>query len=168
MYAIFKLKKITNKRIFIIIGKRNKNKNKILAIKKENFLFIDKYTNLNLYLRKCNIAIVAGGSIVWETLYNKLNTIVIPTARNQYPNIKNLEKDKIIQTLYLNKLNENALKSIIFQKKINLFKNIVDGNRHYAIYLLKSIFFVRYEYSVIMILLIMHVPLKIILKVLNR
>lgn len=128
------LKEITNKKIFIIIGKRNKNKNKILAIKKKNFLFIDKYTNLNLYLRKCNTAIVAGGSIVWETLYNKLNTIVIPTARNQYSNIKNLEKDKIIQTLYLNKLNENALKSIIFQKKNNFFKNIVDGNGIKRIY----------------------------------
>lgn len=49
-----------------------------------------------------------------------------------------------------------------------IIKNIIDGNRYYAIYLLKSICFVRYEYSVIMILLIMHVPLKIILKVLNR
>ena len=128
------LKKITDKRIFIIVGKRNKNKNKILAIKKKNFLFIDKYTNLNVYLRKCNTAIIAGGSIVWETLYNKLNTIVIPTARNQHSNIKNLEKDKIIQTLYLNKLNENALKSIIFQKRINFFKNIVDGNGIKRIY----------------------------------
>lgn len=49
-----------------------------------------------------------------------------------------------------------------------IIKNIISGNRYYAIYLLKSICFVRYEYSVIMILLIMHVPLKIILKLLNR
>lgn len=49
-----------------------------------------------------------------------------------------------------------------------IIKNIFNGNRYYAIYLLKSICFVRYEYSVIMILLIMHVPLKIILKLLNR
>jgi glycosyltransferase involved in cell wall biosynthesis len=49
-----------------------------------------------------------------------------------------------------------------------IIKNIVKGNRYYAIYLLRSMFFVRYEYSITMILLIIHVPLKMVLKILNR
>jgi UDP-2,4-diacetamido-2,4,6-trideoxy-beta-L-altropyranose hydrolase len=121
------LKKITNKKIFVVIGKKNKNKNKILNIKKKNFFKIYKYINLSLYLGKCDVAIIAGGSVIWETLFNKMRTIVIPTAKNQNSNIKYLQKDKIIEILPFYKLNENAIK-LILQKKTKQYKNIVDGN----------------------------------------
>lgn len=128
------LKKITDKKIFIIIGKKNKNRNKILSIRQKNFFKIDKYVNLSLYLKKCNLAIIAGGSVIWEALFYKIRTIVIPTANNQYSNIKYLKKDKFIETLLLNKLNENAIKKLLLQKKSKQSEIIVDGNGIERIY----------------------------------
>ena len=128
------LKKIINKNIYIVIGKKNKNRNKILKIQNKKFFKISKFTNLNLYLNKCDTAIVGGGSIVWETLYNKLNTIVILTAKNQLQNIKNLKKDKIVNTLSINQLNEDCMSRIILQAKNKKSKNIVDGNGLKRIY----------------------------------
>ena len=121
------LKKITNKKIYIVIGKKNKNKHKILNIKEKRFIKIYKYVNLNFYLSKSDTAIIAGGSIIWEALFNKVRTIVISTAKNQYSNVKNLEKDKLVETLSLNKLNENVIKKLIFKKNNKITKNIVDG-----------------------------------------
>ena len=128
------LKKITNQKVYIIIGGKNKNKNKILGIKKKNFIKINKHVDFNLILNKCNLAIIAGGSVIWETLFNKIRTIVIPTAKNQYSNVKYLKKDNIIETLMLNKLNENAIKKLLFQKKIAQTKKIVDGKGIKRIY----------------------------------
>ena len=128
------LKKITSRKVYIIIGSKNKNKNKILGIKKKNFIKINTHTDFNLILNKCNLAIIAGGSVIWETLYNKIRTVVIPTAKNQYSNVKYLKKDNIIETLLLNKLSENAIKRLLFQKKITQTRKIVDGKGLKRIY----------------------------------
>ena len=128
------LKKVTYKRIFIVIGKKNKNKNKILKIQDKKFFKISKFVNLGLYLNKCDTAIISGGSIIWEALNYKLKTIAIVTAKNQYENIKNLKKDNIINTLGLNQLNENELRKILLQTKRIKLKNIVDGNGIKRIY----------------------------------
>ena len=53
-----------------------------------------------------------------ETLYNKLNTTAIITAKNQLENIKNLKKDNIINTLSLNQLNKNSIKKYYYKQKI--------------------------------------------------
>lgn len=128
------LKKITRKKIFVLIGKKNKNRNTILKIQNKKLFKISKYVNLNSYLNKCDTAIIAGGSIIWETLYNKLNTTAIITAKNQLENIKNLKKDNIINTLSLNQLNKNSIKKILLQTKNIKLKNIVDGNGIKRIY----------------------------------
>lgn len=128
------LKKITYNKVYIMIGKKNKSKNLILDINKKNFIKIDKYVNLGSYLNKCNLAIIAGGSVIWEALFNKIRTIVIPTAKNQYSNIKYLKKDKIIETLLLNNLNESAIKKLLLKKNLKQSKIIVDGNGINRIY----------------------------------
>jgi len=122
------LKNIANNKIYAIIGDRNRNRNKILSIKRKKLFIIKKYINLNFYLNKCDTAIIAGGSVIWETLYHNLKTIVIPTARNQYSNLKNLKQDKIIKTIYFNKLNENVIKSSLINKNLYIIRNLVDGN----------------------------------------
>lgn len=128
------LKKITDRKIYIIIGAKNKSKKKILSLNQKNFYMINKYVNLSLYLNKCNLAIIAGGSVVWEALYNKIRTVVIPTAINQHSNIRYLKNDNIIQTLALNKLNESAIRKLLKQKKLKKSKTIVDGDGIKRIY----------------------------------
>ena len=72
--------------------------------------------------------------MIWEALFNKIRTIVIPTAKNQYSNIKYLKKDKIIETLLLNNLNESAIKKLLLKKNLKQSKIIVDGNGINRIY----------------------------------
>mgnify|MGYP006410576785 FL=1 len=108
------------------------------------------------------IDVIAKYRIVSNSLSKK--TINIAGSEVKYTLDELLENAPILQKNFPKEFVHAYAKARYYE----MIKNIVDGNRYYAIYLLKSIFFVRYEYSIIMILLIMHVPLKMVLKILNR
>ena len=108
------------------------------------------------------IDVIAKYRIVSNSLSKK--TINIAGSEVKYTLDELLENAPILQKNFPKGFVHAYAKARYYE----VIKNIVDGNRYYAIYLLKSIFFVRYEYSIIMILLIMHVPLKMVLKILNR
>ena len=77
----------------------------------KNIKIYKQKPNFYRILNYCSFAIVAGGSIVWDLLYNKIPLIAIPTAQNQIRNLNDLnKKNKII-----------LLKKIQNKKQFNKF-----------------------------------------------
>jgi spore coat polysaccharide biosynthesis predicted glycosyltransferase SpsG len=124
-----------------ILKKLRYNKNCYFHIVVNNIVLINKIKKLNLInikiypqknnfyriLRKCNYALISGGSTIWDIIYNQIPLIAIPTAKNQIRNLNNLKKKKII-FLYKKKIDKN------FVKYFNIFvsdsirpSNLIDG-----------------------------------------
>ncbi len=125
---LLKLKKITNYPIYVVIGIKNKNKNKILSLSKNSIKFIDKYSNLSIILDKCDKAIVAAGSVLWELIQKKIQIWAVCTAKNQKYNLYNLKKCGLIKILDLKKISQKYLLKIINNKCSVKYAKIVDGN----------------------------------------
>jgi len=125
---LLKLKKITDYPIYVIIGIKNKNKNKILSLRKNSIKFVEKYSNLSPILDKCDKAIVAGGSILWELIQKKIQIWAMCTAKNQEHNLHNLKKDRLINIFNLKKTTQKYLLKIINNKCALKYSKIVDGN----------------------------------------
>ena len=127
-----------DKNLFFRLFLNNKKiKDKILKMNVKNIKIYKQKPNFYKILNYCSFAIVAGGSIVWDILYNKIPLIAIPTAQNQIRNLKDLnKKNKII---LLNKIqNKKQFKKFFYssyfsKNKISKFnmtclglKNIVE------------------------------------------
>ena len=103
-----------DKNLFFRLFLNNKKiKDKILKMNVKNIKIYKQKPNFYKILNYCSFAIVAGGSIVWDILYNKIPLIAIPTAQNQIRNLKDLnKKNKII---LLNKIqNKKQFKKFFY------------------------------------------------------
>jgi UDP-2,4-diacetamido-2,4,6-trideoxy-beta-L-altropyranose hydrolase len=86
-----------DKNLFFRLVLNNQNiKNKIYKIGIKNFKIYNQTPNFYNILKYCNFSIIAGGSTVWDVLYNQVPAMVIPTAHNQIRNLKNLKKNNNI------------------------------------------------------------------------
>lgn len=76
----------------VVVGKGNKNKEKIKKLCEQNpqFKFYCQVDNMAELMNKADLAIGAGGTAIWELLYLEVPNIVIATAENQIEVCENL------------------------------------------------------------------------------
>ena len=122
---------------FRLILNNKKIKDKILKMNIKNIKIYKQKPNFYKILNYCSFAIVAGGSVVWDILYNKISLIAIPTANNQIRNLKELKKKNkifLLDKIQNKKQFKNFFYSSYFSKnKVSQFnmtclglKNIVE------------------------------------------
>ena len=97
---------------------------KNLSLKYQNIFIYHQQRSLALIISKCDIAIGAGGSTLWERIYFLLPSFIISTANNQVMACKSLAKNNIINYLgdakYINKdkISDTLYKVLNDEKKL--------------------------------------------------
>ena len=134
----FLLKKFNNLNIIIILKKNDPRKKKIIKLKRRNnkISIISETNKISKYFSKSKIAIISGGTILLESLFYKINRIVIRTVENQKKNCISWNKLGFIN--YLGSINQvkkqletKLEKKLIFINNIKktkvLSKKIING-----------------------------------------
>ena len=112
----------------VAIGKSNKSIKDIKKYKSKNINIFVQYNKIHNLIKKCNIAVVAGGCILWDLLYVGISTVAFCTSSNQYFNLVNLHNKKFILLYDMKKkinnnflvfLKKNLLNKILLNKKKN-------------------------------------------------
>lgn len=133
--------KINNLKFLIILGKNNKNKERI--IKKyennKNFIFYSKnFSNLVKFYTKCQGSITGAGVSLYEQIQHKLSILSIYSNNNQKQLVDNLSKLNICKSVSRKKITKGVIKNFIKldRRKTTSKKIYFDGmgvNRIYQI-----------------------------------
>ena len=129
-------------KIFFIIGIFNKDKNKIKIVLKsnKNIKILAKLNDLYKVIRKCDTAIVSGGTVLLEVLAAQLKILVINQSYNQSYNSSYLKKYKFLDIIKIKNIKPNILLTF-FNKKKNK-KKLID---YYGAQRIKKILLRNYE-----------------------
>ena len=99
-----------------------------LPLKNKNIFIYHQQRTLALIISKCDIAIGAGGSTLWERIYFLVPSFIISTAANQVMACKSLAKKNLINYLGdARHVDDNKISSTIFNtinNKIDLLRQV--------------------------------------------
>ena len=135
---IFTNRKFSTFKFISILGKNNKNEEKIKINfrKYKNFNLIKSFKNIKNFFKQIDILISPGSVITFEALTNDIKCINVPLNFYQKMSSNFQQKNKIANTLNLKKILSNEGKKILinhftkFPKKNNFSENklYLDGH----------------------------------------
>ena len=113
--------KIDKLKFILVIGPLSKNVNLVKKLKEiKNVKILKNQINLNMIYSKAHIFIGSAGTSVYETINNKLLSVIFQVSDNQSNTIKSLEK---IGHYFFLENDDLKNKKKVSQLLINLFKN---------------------------------------------
>ena len=126
-------------KIFVIIGKGVKKNDKVLKLKDKKFKLVKNSENLKKYFDKAQLAIVSGGTVMFEAIASGIFTLVIKNydhqkyAINFFKNKNNITYLGSLKSIENSQLFKKNIINFLSKKHIlnkNFFKNtrLIDGN----------------------------------------
>ena len=108
--------KDSNLNFFVIIGKGVKKNNNIFKFQNyKKIRLIKNLSNLKTYFDRCNISIITGGTVMFESISSGKATLVIKTYEHQKYAIKYFEDLSLIKNLGdIKKINLEKIKTNIY------------------------------------------------------
>ena len=123
------------KKIKVMVGYGVKKNNRIFNLAKKNkkIKLLKNINNPIKHMQSCEYVIVTGGTVCFESVAAKLNTICIQNYDHQIPAVKFLSKKKVLQNFgtlkgITKKKFTNLFRKNKFNNEINYNNNIIDFN----------------------------------------
>ena len=132
LLKIFSQKEFEKFKFLFILGKNNKNKEKIEKNfeKYKNFYIEKRFINMKNFFKNIDILITVGGVTSFEVLSNNIECIYIPINHYQKMTCNFLKKNKISNVLSYSKVFGKSGKQLLFNtlKKISKEKKLSKKN----------------------------------------
>jgi len=109
--------------ITVLVGKLNKDREKIHSIYKEKFIVLDHVSDIVKYYSNSDIVICGGGTTFLEVLFAGIPVIPVPQNINEKNFIE--KTGKVIQLFTIDDLLSGSITDV--EKAVKEYRNIVDG-----------------------------------------